>query len=253
MPVVFDQNFQPVNFDTTGLTELYIPLLTEEGLTTTGSPVKHVLLPFLSQYQANGLGVPDSAALVPMVVSYLINVVGLDSATAQFLAPGQAGALAQGMIAAGLTPSGVPIPGSLTLTEDETNTIRDALNGFNASIASTAQSKGVMFVDLFTRFNELVAAGPAGLDGVTALFVFMDPASTIFSLDGFHPNNAGQAFIAKEYIKVLNAALGTSFPEPNPADYAGQYLSGAGGKKVIQPGAIENAIKMFLPRTQIAQ
>ncbi len=256
LPVVFDANFQPVNFDTTGQTQLYIPLLTEEGLATTGSPVKHILLPFLSEYQTNGLGVPDSAALVPLVFDYLVNVVGLDSMTAQLVAPAQAHSLEQGMIDAGLTPSGIPIPGSLTLTEDETNTIQTSLNGFNASIANMAQTKGVPLVDLFSKFNDLVAAGSAGMDGVTALFVFFDPASTIFSLDGFHPSNAGQAFLAREYIRVINAAFGLSIPEPTLTDYTGQYLSGVpGGKKIgtIQPGAIEQAIRLFVPRQVMAQ
>ena len=217
VPVVFDANFQPVLFDPA--IGLFLPLLTDE------TNVAHLLLPALSQYRTTGLGVPDSAAIVGMG-----------------LPPAQAQLLVLGMQAAGLIPSGNPFPGSLTLTEDEETIIRDATAGFNATILSLAQSKGVAIADLIMSFNEIVTN--PGTDGVTARFVLLDPTTTMFSLDGFHPSNAGQAVLAKAYIKAINGAFGLSIPEPNPADFTGQFAGTSTNK--IAAGVIEKATKLFI-------
>jgi lysophospholipase L1-like esterase len=234
VPVVFDATFQPILFDTT--LGLYLPLLAEEGLLTGGSPINHLLLPFLSQYQATGLGVPDSMAIADVLI-------------ANNIPPAQAAAIAQllvlGMQAAGLNPSGVSIPGTLTLTEEESTTIADAISGYNSTIVSIAQSKGVAVVDLATPFNNIVAN--PGTDGVTALFVLLDQNTTMFSLDGVHVNDAGQALIAREYITKINELTGLGIPNVNPGDFTGQY-SGTSLEKLIAPGVIEAAVQLYLPK-----
>lgn len=219
VPVVFDATFQPVLFDTT--IGLYLPLLTEE------TDVQHLLLPFLSEYQATGLGVPDSAAL---------RGFGLSSA--------QARDLVQGMIAAGLLPSGVPVPGSLTITITEGTTIEQAVAGFNQIIAGIAGSEGIPLVDVNALLSTL---NTAGLDGYSGLFVFLDPANTAFSLDGIHPNNGGYAIIANAFIDVLNAipGLNLSIPKLTTANYKGQYL-GTSINKISREAAIQ--VKGFFSR-----
>ncbi|MGH1365475.1 MAG: hypothetical protein ACRBF0_18070 [Calditrichia bacterium] len=226
-PVVFDATGAPVNFSPPGQPPLFLPLLTEE----TG--VQFCLLPFVSQYLATGLGVPDSLALTQIL-----------PAPIQPLIP----QLIAGMQANGINPSGVPVPGNLTLTATEITTIQAAVTGFNAKISSAATSRGLILVDAFARFNELVAAGVAGIDGVSSFFVFQDPARTVFSLDGFHPSDAGHAYMAREVIRVLNGIPGISIPEPNPADFAGQYLSGVAktNTMAIEPGLIEDVAKRFI-------
>jgi len=227
-PVVFDAAGVPVNFnpDPTG-PPLYIPLLTEEV------GVQYCLLPFVSAYLATGLGVPDDQALMQILPPPLQPLIP------QIIA---------GLQAAGINPSGTPIPGNLTLTATETATIQSAVSGFNAKIASAAQSRSLLLVDAFTKFNELVNAGVAGIDGVSAFFVFQDPARTVFSLDGFHPNDAGHAYMAREVIRTLNGAFGLQIPEPAPGSFAGQYLSGVAknNNMAIEPGVIEGTTKMFI-------
>jgi hypothetical protein len=61
VPVVFDQQFRPINFGESLGIELYIPLLTEEG--SRRDPVRDVLLPITEQYAASGLGVPDRSPI----------------------------------------------------------------------------------------------------------------------------------------------------------------------------------------------
>jgi len=233
LPVVFDAQFQPVNFSPDPNNPLYLPLVTEEGIVGgQASPIKHILLPFLSQYQATGLGVPDSTIIANTLIG-----LGFDQVTAAALAQ-QA---VQGLIAAGLTPSGVPIPGTLTLTEAEEQIVNDAVDDYNANILSVAQSKGVPVVDLITPINQIIQS--PGSFGVTALFVFFDPNTTMFSLDGVHPNDAGQALIANEFVKKINSTFGLQIPNINPGNYTGQYSSSRITR--IAPGAIEQAVKVF--------
>ncbi|MFQ5584448.1 MAG: hypothetical protein ACE5GL_08450 [Calditrichia bacterium] len=223
VPVVFDSQFQPVLFDST--IGLYLPLLADEGLLTGGSPIAHVLLPFLNEYQASGLGVPDSAALVGM---------GLPPATAQ--------ALVQGMIAAGLTPSGVAIPGNLTLTANEEATINTAVDGYNDILKDVISGKTITQVDLVTTITNIV--NNPGTSGVTAFFVLLDPNTTMFSLDGVHPNDAGYAIIGNEFIKEINKVLNVNIPLLNISDFTGQY-SGTSPEKMV-PGAVKQVREIFV-------
>ncbi len=201
VPVVVDATFQPVDFDPTDGV-LYLPLLTAE------TSVEHLTLPALSLYQT-GLGVPDSLALAGM---------GLPAQ--------QASALHLGMIAAGLNPTGQPLPGSVTLTVDEGVAIKAAVEGFNATIATLAQQFQAPVVDMNAALSAL---NSTGLEGMSGKFVLLDPANTAFSLDGVHPNDAGYAIVANLFIQTINGMLELTVPPLNvAADYGGQYV----GKRV---------------------
>jgi lysophospholipase L1-like esterase len=210
VPVVFDATFTPILFDTT--LGLYLPLLADEGVLTGGSPVQHVLLPFLSEYKANGLGVPDST----VIDSLLRNVVHLPPP----VAAAYAHQLDSAMVANGLNPSGVPIPGNLTLTAAEVTTISGAVTGFNQIIGGIAQSQGIPLVDINALMNEI---NMTGVDGYSGKFVFFDPANTAFSLDGIHASSGGYALVANRFIEKINQVLGSSIPAINTAQYKGQY------------------------------
>lgn len=232
LPVVFDATFRPVDFNPDPGAELYLPLLTTEGIMGgQASPVKHILLPFLSQYRATGLGVPDSAAIANLLIG-----AGYPAP----VAAGLAQQAVQGMIAAGLTPSGVPIPGSLTITADEDAGLLAAVTGFNQVIAGIANAKKIPLVDMNAVLNQL---NTVGVDGYTGKFVFFDPANTAFSLDGVHPNNGGYAIIANLFIDKINQVLGLAIPKVNTAEYKGQYL----GKNItgISPEAALQAKSIF--------
>ena len=221
VPVVFapvpdsttgGQKFVPVDFGG----GLYIPLVTAE----TG--VAHVLLPGLAAYQ-QGIGVPDSSWLV-----------------AHGIPAAQASLIVAGMKASGLNPTGIPIPGNLTLTATETANIKTAVDNFNSVISSLAQQFHVALMDanaLLTKINE------EGVSGLSGKYVYNDPARTAFSLDGVHPNNAGYAIVANAFIEVVNTATGLSIPELNPADYAGQYVGGSFQKAA--PQALEGVKALF--------
>ncbi|MFZ0389761.1 MAG: SGNH/GDSL hydrolase family protein, partial [Calditrichia bacterium] len=233
LPVVFDGSFQPVDFDTSASGELYIPLIAEESA-LNGSPVSHILLPFLSEYQSSGLGVPDSAALVQMLVA-----MGVPAS----IAPFQAQALEQGMIANGLTPSGQLIPGDLTITAAEESDLVQAVNAYNQIISGITAGAGIPMVDINSLLSEL---NTSGIDGYSGRFVFMDPANTAFSLDGVHPNNGGQALIANAFIQVLNQFPDINIPLVNTEQYKGQYTGMPGLKRLSLQAA--TAVKPLFTR-----
>jgi hypothetical protein len=215
-PVLFGSNLMPINFGSEA-SPLYIPILTEE----TG--VAHVTLVGLKAYQA-GIGVPDQAALVGMGLS-----------------EGQATQIIAALTAGGMTPSGTPMPGSMTITTDEGTAIATAVTTFNAIIAGVA-SRGnanpaddIPLVDVNTMLNDL---NTTGIDGYSGKYVLADPAGTAFSLDGVHPNNGGQALIANAFIQKINQILAfqglPTITELNTADYMGQYVPGGMPKITTQ-------------------
>ncbi len=213
VPVMFDANFQPIVFDTTG-GPLYLPLLTTEPL----GQVAHVLLPALSEYQA-GIGIPDSTALVHM---------GLPAPLAS--------QLVAGMKLQGLNPTGKPFGGDLTLTQTEIATINAAVGGFNSYIAGL----GIPYMNSNKLLNDL---NNGNITGFSGKFVLLAPGNTAFSLDGVHPNNAGYALVANEFIKVIDATYNLSIPEVNAAQYLGQYTGTSAAK--IAPGALKQVKKIF--------
>lgn len=195
VPVIFDQNFEPVDFGNS----LYIPLITDE----TG--VENLLISILEDYRDDGTGIPDQQALVNMGFS-MQETMNIVSAIEM-----------EGLIA-----SGTAIGGEFTLNTNERNTIQDAVNNFNNSISSVASGFGVPVVDINSTLNEL---NNFGIDGFTGNFVLEDPSNTAFSLDGVHANNAGYAIIANRFIQKFNEEYGMNIPLINTADFGGQYVN----------------------------
>ena len=148
VPVVFDNNLEPVDFgDGT-----YLQLVTSE------TNVEHVTLVGLGAYQ-QGLGIPDS--------TYMVEVLGMGQ--------GQAGQIEQAMIAAGLNPTGLPLDETMTITSAEISTIKAAVDGYNQTIASLASSNRIPIVDANAALTEL---NVNGIDGATGKFVMVDPEGT---------------------------------------------------------------------------
>jgi lysophospholipase L1-like esterase len=217
-PMVFDENLQPVDFG--GGT--YLPIATDEN------GVAHITLMGLLAYQ-EGIGVPDS--------TYMVDVYRMD--------PAQAGAMEAGMIAAGLNPTGITMDETMTLTNSEASSIKAAVDGFNATITTLANTYQIPVVNANAALTEL---NLNGIDGATGDFVLVDPATTAFSLDGVHPNDAGNAIIANEFIKMINniLQLDTPIPEIDVSSKLGQYLPSS--PKMGLGKAISNVRQIFRKR-----
>ena len=195
VPVVFDENFDPIEFDD----GVFIPLLTEEG------EVQQLLLPALDLYREDGIGIPDEGALLALGFS-MNEAVNLVSQLQE----------------AGLNPSGVPISGDLTLTRFERNSIQDAVSNFNAVISEVASEFGIPVVDINSALSTL---NYVGIDGFSGRFVLVDPKNTAFSLDGIHPNNGGYAIIANQFIQVIDESFGFNIPLLETDQFRGQYVN----------------------------
>jgi lysophospholipase L1-like esterase len=198
VPVVFDSKFQPVDFDPS-TNVLYLPMLAEEA------DLAHLTLPALSAYQT-GVGVPNAAAL-----------------TAMGIPADQAQKLEQGMAAAGLIPTGLPLPGTVSITAVENEEIKQAVDGFNSILWDLAAQFQIAVVDV----NQLLTTlNTSGLEGYSGRFVLLDPENTAFSLDGVHPNNGGNAIVANAFIDAMNTAFELKLQKLNPEDFKGQYVGG---------------------------
>jgi lysophospholipase L1-like esterase len=215
VPMVFGETLQPVDFgDGT-----YLPLITSE----TG--VTNITLVGLVAYQ-NGLGIPDSA--------YMVDNLGIGQ--------GQAGQLHAGMVAFGLNPTGLPLDETMTITSAELSAIKDAVDGFNSTIVSLANTYQVPVVNINAVLTEL---NENGIDGASGSFVLLAPGTTAFSLDGVHPNNAGNAIIANAFISMINYVLqpDPAIPEITVSEKLGQYLPPMPKMKIGE--AINNVKAVF--------
>jgi hypothetical protein len=128
------------------------------------------------------------------------------------------------MTAGGLMPSGVPIPGELTLTRYEEWNLKTTVIGYNRIIRRAALSRRPVIPVISSRrlLSRLRRQGVAGFSGEYFLF---DPANTAFSLDGVQPNN-GYGIIANTPIFVMNILEpGENIPYVNLEMYRGQYTA----------------------------
>lgn len=193
VPVVFDENFEPVDFG--GGT--FVPLLTEE------MDVENLLISMLEDYRDEGTGIPDQEALVELGFTMeeamqIVSIIEMNGGIA----------------------SGIAIDGDMTLNTTEKTAIQDSVNSFNTIISSNAAGFNIPVVDINSALNEL---NSSGVDGFTGDFVLSDPVNTAFSLDGIHANNAGYAIIANRFIQTMNTELGMDIPFINTNDFRGQY------------------------------
>ena len=147
--------------------------------------------------------------------------------------------LAQGM--------GLPVPGSPPLPEnldlatgapgvilraDEISTINERIATLNGIIAATAaQFPNVHVFDINPTFTKLVNGEYRSFGGIELNTEFL--TGGIFSYDGFHPQNVGQAVVAGELIDFINAEFGADIPQLNMYDILFE-----GGWNAASPNAI---------------
>lgn len=142
----------------------------------------------------------------------------------------------------------VPLPDQYTLTAAEQGNILTHAAQYNAAItAAVGANDNVHLVDihpimadLFGLSPQIAAAigmGNAGVQAADGVLGFMSggislvPLSltqaelynSVFSTDFVHPNPRGQALLANEIIKVLNAKYGATIPTVDPLAFEPIY------------------------------
>ncbi len=203
-PVVFDMaGLQPINFGTEASPD-YIPLLIEE------SGVSHILLTGAIEYSENGTGIPSKTQL--MQAPYLKTQQEADAIYAKMA---EIGLPVDG------SSVGTNLTGDYTITSSEEKTIDNAIAGFNSVITQLAGQFGIPLVDMHTLYDP---DNPGAFGGYSGEYVLHNKASTVFSLDGVHPNNLGHAVIANAFIDALNRGYGFNMSKIDTESYRGQYI-----------------------------
>ena len=111
----------------------------------------------------------------------------------------------------------MPIPNQYVLTESEINNIETAISAYNNSIKSAAQAKGLAFVDVNAFLNQTKTGFV--FDGITFNAAFVTGGT--FSLDGIHLTPVGNALLANEFIKSINAKYNSTIQQVDITKYHG--------------------------------
>lgn len=110
-----------------------------------------------------------------------------------------------------------PIPGRYTLVASEVSAVQTATEGFNQTLKTLADSKGLAFADV----NSFLKNVKTGLvyDGMRFSLTYV--TGGVFSLDGIHLTPRGNAIVANYFIGAINNKYGSGIPDVNIGDYLG--------------------------------
>lgn len=111
----------------------------------------------------------------------------------------------------------IPIPDKYVLTLSEINAIENAIVNFNLILKNKAQSKGLAFVDMNAFYQK--NKDNIVYNGITMNYIFVKGG--IFSLDGLNLTNRGNALLANEYIKAINAQYKSTIKHLDATKYQG--------------------------------
>ena len=117
----------------------------------------------------------------------------------------------------GPLPSACPAPlpdlGASTLpcvlTDADAKTVRATVNCYNLIIQFETIAHGGVVVDVHGLVDQIYTSGYQLPDGEVLTADFF---GGLFSLDGIHPTNTGYGVIANEFIRIMNANMGTKIP-----------------------------------------
>ena len=111
-----------------------------------------------------------------------------------------------------------PIPGQYTLVASEVSAVQTATVGFNQTLKSLADSKGLAFVDVNSFLKNVKETGLV-YDGMRFSLTYV--TGGVFSLDGIHLTPRGNAIVANYFMDAINSKFSSSLPHVNIGDYPG--------------------------------
>jgi len=118
----------------------------------------------------------------------------------------------------------VPLADKWVLTPNEQTAVQTATDAYNVTIETVATAKDLAFVDINTMMNQL-ASGGLLFDEFNMTNQYALGAT--FSLDGVHPTERGNAFIANKILMAIDAKYGSNFKASGnlnkAADFVTQY------------------------------
>lgn len=122
-----------------------------------------------------------------------------------------------------------PVGDASMVTYPEIVEIETAIGGYNAVIAAAVAGSGdrLALADVKTAYAALLTASIATkgtvVNGVTIASSFAPPAG-VFSEDGLHPNNRGNAYTANIFIDAINTKFGSTIPKICLTQFSGTGL-----------------------------
>ncbi|MEO5569979.1 MAG: SGNH/GDSL hydrolase family protein, partial [Bacteroidia bacterium] len=111
----------------------------------------------------------------------------------------------------------ISIPDQYVITEAEAHLIRQRIIDFNAKIKEEALANDLAYVDMYDVFRQIDVG--IKFNNVTFSFEYLHGGT--FSLDGVHLTAKGNAFVANEFVKAINAQYGADFRETDINSYPG--------------------------------
>lgn len=110
-----------------------------------------------------------------------------------------------------------PLDDQYVLNAREVLNLKEAAAAYNAKIKTVAEEKGLAFVDV----NAFMANAKKGIvyNGITSSAAFVSGGA--FSLDGIHLTPRGNAMLANEFIKAINATYGSTINLVDVTKYNG--------------------------------
>lgn len=114
----------------------------------------------------------------------------------------------------------LPLADKWVLLPSEQDEIMMATDSFNTTIEAAATQAGLAFVDANMLMQELADGNysSGGFEPTSALVT-----GGVFSLDGVHPTGRGNALIANEFLKVIDATYGSNFEASGNFVDIGEY------------------------------
>jgi hypothetical protein len=114
----------------------------------------------------------------------------------------------------------VPLEDEWVLTPQEQAEVETATATFNAIIREATTQNGYGFVDIESIMTQLATIGvPSGDFRPTSQYAL----GGALSLDGIHTNARGNALIANEFLKAIDATYGSNFEEAETLNDIGEY------------------------------
>ena len=113
--------------------------------------------------------------------------------------------------------SSKPLANKYVLTTSEISNIQASVAAFNAKLKSLAESKGLAYVDVNAFMKSCIKG--ISYNGITLSTTFVSGGA--FSLDGIHLTPRGNAMLANEFIKAINAKYGASIAQVDVSTYSG--------------------------------
>jgi hypothetical protein len=103
------------------------------------------------------------------------------------------------------------------LTQNEISLVSNAITAYNATLKSIAMSNKLAFVDVNAFMSSVKTGIVFNGMGINSMFV----SGGAFSLDGINLTPIGNALLANEFIKAINANYGSTIPQVNAGRFKG--------------------------------